>query len=155
MTHKTILLTRLLCECWPANLNGSPVLRSVSALYYVVFNATQGGVVSITSAHCCLDLGTAEQQQLAVLIANMIEDHFRAASSTSSYSTSCHSNQQETHHDHQGDTTAPRKDSLHLHSPVEHGASPTSPREYGTTICVQEQSEDTGVAGKSYSSLGW
>ena len=53
--------------------------------------------MSIISARFCLNLGAGEQQQLAVLIANMIEDHLRAVSSKHSLP-----NQQEPYHDNQG-----------------------------------------------------
>ena len=50
--------------------------------------------MSITSAPSHWNLGTSEYQQLAALIANRIQDHFRAVSS--GHSTSSESIQQET-----------------------------------------------------------
>jgi len=49
--------------------------------------------MSLTSALSHWDLGASECQQLAALIANMVEDHCRATSSETI--------EQETHHDNQ------------------------------------------------------
>ena len=74
-------------------------------------------------------LGDAEVQQLAMLVANMLEDHLRASATCKE--PTAQQPEDRFHDDNQQDhQRASAEDSLCLHSAVEHGSSEASSRKY-------------------------
>ena len=74
-------------------------------------------------------LGDIEIQQLAMFVANLLEDHLRASATCGEFTTQ--RPEDHLHDDNQQDHQhASSEDSLCLHSTVEHGASEASSRKY-------------------------
>ena len=74
--------------------------------------------MSVTSAHWNLEV--VQYQQLATLIANMVENHLRNRSSLPAKTI-----EKEKDHDRQSIVATIAEDGLHLRAPVDHG--PSSP----------------------------
>jgi hypothetical protein len=100
-----------------------PVMRSLSARDGLSRDAAQGeAAVFPDSTRPRLLLTDCDSLQLATLIANMVEDHLRAAASLERGI----SFEQEVRNDREDYTSTLAADGLCLRSPVEHGASKAS-----------------------------
>jgi hypothetical protein len=98
-------------------------MRSLSARGGLPRDAAQGGVAVLPdSTHPHLLLTDCESLQLATLIANMVEDHLRAAASAERGM----SLEQEVRNDREDYTSTLAADGLRLRAPVEHGTSTAS-----------------------------
>jgi hypothetical protein len=104
-------------------MTAQPVMRSLSARGGLLRDAAQGGVTVLPdSTRPRLLLTDGDSLQLATLIANMVEDHLRAATSVERGT----SLEQEVRNDREDYTSTLTEDGLCLCSPVEHGTSTAS-----------------------------